>query len=53
MPIEPTGYGDLNLRSPFVRNMVLLVLITAGAIASVFLIGAYNAVEDLSLHTVA
>ncbi|TXD36111.1 protein kinase [Lujinxingia vulgaris] len=48
--LESIGLGgrDTTLRHQLVRNLVLLTLLTAGAVALVFLIGSYRAVEELS-----
>src|SRR5690554_422053 len=39
---------DTTLRHRLVRNLVVLTLLTAGAVATVFLVGSYRAVEELS-----
>ncbi|RAL23957.1 hypothetical protein DL240_07355 [Lujinxingia litoralis] len=50
---SPGGPHDTTLRHQLVRNLVLLTLLTAGAVAAVFLVGSYRAVEELSEQAIA
>lgn len=50
--METFGKTQANPPTTIVRNLVILTLITVGAVASVFLFGAYNTVKHLSTEAI-
>lgn len=50
--METLGETQANPPTTIVRNLVILTLITVGAVASVFLFGAYNTVKHLSTEAI-